>query len=454
MNFVVMINSNEKNVAEPVKLVLNQKFQNEFNLSEPTTKHEVSDALNFELPEIVLINFSDEQFVAEYVKNLIVEDKWLHNFGIVGFYDRNKTDDSTVLEKYKQLNILTLIEFRRISNELPGSLRVIMKNRNLILQESLSGKLKHQFAGSFTLQSGDFLTVPVYTGLLTLSMLRMGVIREDERFLLQMGLTELVVNGIEHGNCKLSYKEKSEYLLSGGDIKDLIEEKSKDPVVGAKSVILSWSMEEDLCRFVVEDEGDGFDVVAFMDKVKSRAEESLHGRGIQMANMIADKITYNKKGNRVTLLLKQRKRQEKALPLGFVQEQSIDVVDGDIVMSEGDNANCIYYICSGNYSVLHKGTYIGEITSSDIFMGEMAFLLNNKRSATVKADSPGKLIRIPRKSFVAIIRDYPQYGIFLSKLLAQKLAKSNEKTTHIAGYYWGSFSEVSKTLFDEESLSK
>lgn len=65
-------------------------------------------------------------------------------------------------------------------------------------------------------------------------------------------------------------------------------------------------------------------------------------------------------------------------------------------------------------------------------MGEMSFLLNNRRSATVIADEDAKLVKISRKSFVEVMKHYPHYGIFLSKLLARKLARSNEERTALA----------------------
>jgi len=55
----------------------------------------------------------------------------------------------------------------------------------------------------------------------------------------------------------------------------------------------------------------------------------------------------------------------------------------------------------------------------------MSFLLNKRRSAMVKADTSGKLIKISRKTFVSVIKDYPHYGIFLSKLLAKRLVRAN-----------------------------
>jgi CRP-like cAMP-binding protein len=61
----------------------------------------------------------------------------------------------------------------------------------------------------------------------------------------------------------------------------------------------------------------------------------------------------------------------------------------------------------------------------------MSFLLNNRRSASVRADSDGKLIKISRTSFVSVVREYPHYGIFLSKLLARKLVRANARNAEV-----------------------
>ena len=58
----------------------------------------------------------------------------------------------------------------------------------------------------------------------------------------------------------------------------------------------------------------------------------------------------------------------------------------------------------------------------------MAFLLNDRRSATVLAVGECKLIKIPKHDFLSLIRRNPHYGIFLSKMLAQRLVKQTSKT--------------------------
>jgi CRP-like cAMP-binding protein len=62
-----------------------------------------------------------------------------------------------------------------------------------------------------------------------------------------------------------------------------------------------------------------------------------------------------------------------------------------------------------------------------MFLGEMSFLLNDRRSATVISRGESSLIRISKNSFVNAIKENPHYGIFLARLLAQRLSKLNAR---------------------------
>ena len=92
----------------------------------------------------------------------------------------------------------------------------------------------------------------------------------------------------------------------------------------------------------------------------------------------------------------------------------------------------MYFIVSGRYGVYANGKLITVLTPADMFIGEMAFLLNDRRSATIMSAGEGKLIRIPKTSFVNLIRKNPHYGIFLSKLLAQRVIRQNRKTLELS----------------------
>jgi CRP-like cAMP-binding protein len=148
-----------------------------------------------------------------------------------------------------------------------------------------------------------------------------------------------------------------------------------------------------------------------------------------MAASLFHELKYNAKGNQVALIVKHDISVEHEVPAGFSREQIVHVKKGDIVLREGEPSDYLYYISSGTYDVLHNDLPVGNLSPQDIFMGEMSFLLNQRRSATIKATSPGKLILLTQKTFVNVIREYPHYGIFLSKLLAKRLARTNKQTS-------------------------
>ncbi|MDF1566922.1 MAG: cyclic nucleotide-binding domain-containing protein [Spirochaetaceae bacterium] len=422
----IVASCSDKVITEKIRKVVEEDFPNEFLLQFPTTEKAILERLNFELPELVIVNFSDEGLSSDYLRDQILDDSWLHNFGIVGLYDRKKDREENIIEANKDINLLTLMDYSRIESHLGKTLRIINSNRQLIFQGFLADKLVNRMTGSFQIDNHDYLVAPVYGGLLAVSLVRMGKIPEEDRHGVQMALSELILNSIEHGNCGISYSEKSEWLATGEAINELIIERCKDPKVARKKVTLDWDIGEESCRFTIKDEGKGFDVLAFRDKLKSDANDRLHGRGIVMAQMVADKLLYNKAGTQVSISISLKKQVENAAPAGFREEEVLKVKAGDTLMRAGEFGDCIYYISSGKYTVYHRDNPVGRITPADIFMGEMAFLLNNARSATVVADTPGQVIRIPRKSFIEVVKNYPQYSIFLSKILAQKLVRSNE----------------------------
>jgi CRP-like cAMP-binding protein len=58
----------------------------------------------------------------------------------------------------------------------------------------------------------------------------------------------------------------------------------------------------------------------------------------------------------------------------------------------------------------------------------MSFLLNNRRSATVRAAQPGILVRISKQRFINALKERPQYGLFLARLLSRRLLRHHHYT--------------------------
>jgi uncharacterized protein (DUF779 family) len=428
MNYIVIISTDEK-MNQQIGKIVKDNFPNEYILQFPSTEKEALELLEFELPELVIFNLTDDKMDIMSVANRISADSWLHNFGIVGLFDRSLREETDLLDEYKHINLLTILEKNRLDVLLGQTLQIIVENRQLIFSGWLTENLINRISGSFQIRNEDYMLVPVYAGLLAMSMVRMGWRDKSERLELQLAINELVLNGIEHGNCGLTFADKTEAMMQGMNMSDVITLKNSDPEIARKWVRLDWDFSEEEARFTITDGGDGFDVAAFVAGLKNQSQDELHGRGIVLAQSIANRLIFNRKGNRVSLVFNEKVQTEQAAPVGFSREEVINVKQGDVIMKDGEVADCLYYISSGHYSVYHNDQMVGNITPSDIFMGEMAFLLSNTRTATVIADRQGKIIKIPRESFISVIKEYPQYSMFISKLLARKLVQANESTT-------------------------
>ena len=111
-----------------------------------------------------------------------------------------------------------------------------------------------------------------------------------------MGLSELLVNAVEHGNLGISYSLKSE-LLRSGDWDREIARRLADPVLGARRVRVRFLRGDDAIQFTIRDEGEGFDWRSYLDFAPERAFDP-NGRGIAMARQSGFAgIEYLERGN-------------------------------------------------------------------------------------------------------------------------------------------------------------
>jgi anti-sigma regulatory factor (Ser/Thr protein kinase) len=409
-------------IETSLRASIRSKYDSKFFLG----KEEIREFLAYDLPELVLINFSDPGIDIDWLISLIRDDKWILNFGILGLYSADHDTEEDLLKRCKDINVLAMLDYQRIRSHLVKSLYIIEQNYQLIFQREFSRNLLDGASGSFTIEN-DILAIPIYAGIGATILAQRGLINPDNKMHLQLALGELIVNAVEHGNCGITYEEKTMGMENGFSVVELVAQRCKDPLIRNKKVEFLWDIHPEESIFVIRDEGKGFDVRAYLQKISVQDKMSLHGRGIRMASALSTELKYNTKGNQVTLVLKHDTLVEQEIPAGFSREQVVNVKKGDIVLREDEPSDYLYYIVSGKYSVFHNLKQVGTLSPQDIFMGEIAFLLNQRRSASVRAESKGKLILLTRKTFISIIREYPHYGIFLSKLLAKRLVRSNDQ---------------------------
>jgi CheY-like chemotaxis protein/anti-sigma regulatory factor (Ser/Thr protein kinase) len=111
-----------------------------------------------------------------------------------------------------------------------------------------------------------------------------------------MGISELLINGVEHGNLGLSYAEKSQ--LKQNDLwHDEICRRAALPENATKEVRLSYLRQADTITLRISDQGKGFPWQNYLEIDPERAFDP-NGRGIALARMLSfSSISYEGSGN-------------------------------------------------------------------------------------------------------------------------------------------------------------
>ncbi len=121
---------------------------------------------------------------------------------------------------------------------------------------------------------------------------------------------------------------------------------------------------------------------------------------------------------------------EANIPYGEVINLDIrEYNDGEVVIAEGDTGTEIYklYSTEGGLEVLKKDVRIGVITKPGEYFGEMSFILNEPRSATIRSigKSMVEVLPVQEGGLDRIINENPEVANKIITTLAQRLKQAN-----------------------------
>ncbi|OUR76737.1 hypothetical protein A9Q83_13285 [Alphaproteobacteria bacterium 46_93_T64] len=127
---------------------------------------------------------------------------------------------------------------------------------------------------------------------------------------LSMGLLELLINAIEHGNLEITFDEKGKLLQNGQWLQE-IERRQQLPQNSEKQVTIEYVHKPDRIEFTITDEGSGFNPEKFLtDEMNNPIESNptcFHGRGIKLASrMYFDQLEYVGVGKQVKAAIELR----------------------------------------------------------------------------------------------------------------------------------------------------
>lgn len=135
----------------------------------------------------------------------------------------------------------------------------------------------------------------------------MGLTDDTGRVRMGIALREALHNALYHGNLRLTaddLERARDELLMGRNVDPVAERASQAPY-DSRRIHVRADIDRNEARFVIADEGDGFDYAAHLMGLNPGtpgALETQRGRGFVLMMAFMDEISFNESGNEVTMV--------------------------------------------------------------------------------------------------------------------------------------------------------
>jgi len=165
----------------------------------------------------------------------------------------------------------------------------------------------------------------------------------DEHELVRIGvaLHESLSNAINHGNLELDsdLRQDDESIYY-----ELAEARKVMWPYCDRKVYFDASLNGERVRFVIRDEGPGFNHQKILDPTAEENMERIGGRGLLLIRSFMDSVSFNGPGNEITLLKYKSAGQKLLAKMG---KRSLDMTshnretDGRVIVLDQDSANVV-----------------------------------------------------------------------------------------------------------------
>lgn len=153
----------------------------------------------------------------------------------------------------------------------------------------------------FSLEN-DLSLLTALAGFLQESLIARGLCDESERVRVGIALEEALLNAFYHGNLEVSSKLRDQDYST---FYEVARRRCQEPPYRDRRIEVRVDFDADRATFVVKDEGPGFEPSSLPDPRSPQYLERPSGRGVLLMRTFMDQVTYNERGNQVTLV-KQR----------------------------------------------------------------------------------------------------------------------------------------------------
>lgn len=107
--------------------------------------------------------------------------------------------------------------------------------------------------------------------------------------------------------------------------------------------------------------------------------------------------------------------------------QSVTFEDGELLFREGDAADAIYVVLSGEVDIMvrtDRGEAVYGTLGVNQLIGELAVISKTKRTATLRAKGRLQVLRIGDEAFLRLITENPGVALEVIRQLSDKLIRA------------------------------
>ncbi len=124
-----------------------------------------------------------------------------------------------------------------------------------------------------------------------------------EQIRIGVALEEALLNAVYHGNLEISAEELSQTRTEGNTtaVDQLLRQRNRRQEIRDRRIVVDVHITSQTARFVIRDEGPGFDRAA-VTRPASHCFELGDNRGTMLMCALMDEVIYNESGNQVTLI--------------------------------------------------------------------------------------------------------------------------------------------------------
>jgi CRP/FNR family transcriptional regulator len=109
--------------------------------------------------------------------------------------------------------------------------------------------------------------------------------------------------------------------------------------------------------------------------------------------------------------------------------------DGEVIICEGEEGNCMYVIQEGEVEVLIQGDNDKEIRlgvrGEGEFFGEMAIFDRDVRSATVRALGDARVLTVDKKNFMRRVHEDPSLAFRLVETMSHRIRELGDEVARL-----------------------